>query len=282
LRHNQYYDPELSLVAVSDGRIVGHAFFSPFEFLVLGQKRRGVYLAPLGVDTACQHQGVGSRLLEAGHTLARSKGYFLSLLCGHPGYYPRFGYQPRAFSLSGAKIDMRTVKVAPSGIIERPVTVSDLPWMIRKWREMHEYDRLAWFPGDRISQWMNHSLMYRSSVFLLGDRVIGYAKYKTDHPIRVTELLPEAGCAPAILAHIADRTPAASGQLLLSMTAEALGPMLEGSGIRIERSVRTSDSLFLKILDPDDDALRRYCEEAGADERNLGILAFPALLDIDN
>src|SRR5262245_20759927 len=63
--------PDLSLVADQDGRIVGHALFSQHSVRLLSQDVRAVNLAPLAVDPLAQRQGIGARLIAAGHTTAR-------------------------------------------------------------------------------------------------------------------------------------------------------------------------------------------------------------------
>lgn len=97
LRTRQMFDPALSLVAESDGRVVGHALFSPYNILLKGEAVQAVNLAPIGVLPDYQKRGIGAALIEAGHAIAREKGYVFSFLLGHPDYYPRFGYQKQAF-----------------------------------------------------------------------------------------------------------------------------------------------------------------------------------------
>ena len=89
----------LSLVAVVDGEVVGHIFFSPVT--IEGQELRGMGLAPMAVLPEHQRQGVGSRLVEAGiAALLRASCPFIIVL-GHPEYYPRFGFVPASsFGLS--------------------------------------------------------------------------------------------------------------------------------------------------------------------------------------
>ncbi len=284
LRHNQYFDPELSLVAEVDGSIVGHALFSPFEFIVLGQKRRGVFLAPLAVDARLQGHGIGSQLMEAGHRSAIDKGYSLSVLCGIPEYYPRFGYVQEAFAHTGATVQMDAAVADLAGITERPVMEADLPWIIDMWRKDHQHDRLAWFPGESISQWFNHSLVYRSSVVLQGETRIAYVKYKRQPYLRINELLTEEGAASVVLSHLSREHPIQdSGMIACSMRADSLYNKLSDSlQIMVYQEIRTNDALMLKVLDTKDELLLRYCAEAKLSVLNLGVLAFPTLLDIDN
>ncbi len=92
LRRSEAYIPELSLVAEQEGKIVGHIMFTRLKAgntVQLG-------LAPLSVLPSYQNQGIGSRLIEAGHQIARELGYEFSIVVGHAAYYPRFGYLPAA------------------------------------------------------------------------------------------------------------------------------------------------------------------------------------------
>lgn len=82
----------LSLVAESEGMIVGHVLYSPVtvehaEVPLLG-------LAPLSVLPARQRRGVGSLLMRESLARARALGYRGVVLLGHPEYYPRFGFRP--------------------------------------------------------------------------------------------------------------------------------------------------------------------------------------------
>ena len=82
--------PDLSLVVVEDGAIIGHIMFTEAD--VAGTP--SVLLAPLGVVPEWQSHGIGSALVEDGLNRASAMGYDLALVLGHPGYYPRFGFEP--------------------------------------------------------------------------------------------------------------------------------------------------------------------------------------------
>src|SRR2546423_8945763 len=110
LRHRRAFDPELSLVAEADDRIVGHVLFSPHTIRLLDQDVRAVNLAPLAILPEYQRQGIGRMLTEEGHRVAAAKGHTVSFLLGHATYYPRFGYRTRAY-----------------GVSETTVAASDLP-----------------------------------------------------------------------------------------------------------------------------------------------------------
>ena len=84
----------LSLVAESDGEIVGHILFSPVTIEDGSQSRQGMGLAPMAVTPDRQRQGIGSELVQAGLEILRKQGCPFVIVLGHPAFYPRFGFVP--------------------------------------------------------------------------------------------------------------------------------------------------------------------------------------------
>jgi putative acetyltransferase len=84
----------LSLVAESDGEIVGHILFSPVTIDDESQSKQGMGLAPMAVIPNQQRQGIGSKLVEAGLEMLREQGCPFVIVLGHPEFYPRFGFVP--------------------------------------------------------------------------------------------------------------------------------------------------------------------------------------------
>ena len=84
----------ISLVAVDDGRVVGHILFSPVTIETSGRKLVGVGLAPMSVIPERQNQRIGSLLVEEGLRRCREGGHRFVVVLGHPDYYPRFGFVP--------------------------------------------------------------------------------------------------------------------------------------------------------------------------------------------
>ena len=80
----------LSLVATLNGKVVGHIMYSP---LSVGEIM-GAGLGPMAVLPENQHQGIGSKLVEAGNRKVKDAGYPFIILVGHPNFYPRFGFRP--------------------------------------------------------------------------------------------------------------------------------------------------------------------------------------------
>jgi len=84
----------LSLVALSDGRIVGHILFTPVTIQTTTGEIQGMGLAPMAVVPERQRQGIGSHLVEAGLKALRQQACPFVIVLGYPEYYPRFGFVP--------------------------------------------------------------------------------------------------------------------------------------------------------------------------------------------
>lgn len=90
LRKGEAFIPELSLVAETDGKIVGHIMFTKAKVgddVVLA-------LAPLSVLPEYQRKGIGMLLIKEGHKIADKLGYEYSIVLGSEKYYPKTGYVP--------------------------------------------------------------------------------------------------------------------------------------------------------------------------------------------
>lgn len=86
--------PCLSIVAESDGTLVGHVLFTAVGIDSPSERPVASILAPLGVLREFQRQGVGSLLVGRGLGILADRGVDLVFVLGHPTYYPRFGFQP--------------------------------------------------------------------------------------------------------------------------------------------------------------------------------------------
>ncbi len=84
----------LSFVAVDEGRVVGHVFFTQATVDSKNGTIEGMGLAPMAVLPDRQRQGIGSKLVEHGLEILREQGCPFVIVLGHPVYYPRFGFEP--------------------------------------------------------------------------------------------------------------------------------------------------------------------------------------------
>ena len=168
-RHRTRFDPELSLVAEVDGQIVGHVLFSPQTIRLMGQNVEVVNLSPLAVAPEYQRTGVGRALVEEGHRIAKAKGYPLSFLIGIPAYYPRFGYQQRAFGASSLEVSTQRISGARD-LETRLPTEADLPALrdcgcTKKARSIS-----AIYPGDALLDWLSPNPAIKALVYTTGRR----------------------------------------------------------------------------------------------------------------
>jgi putative acetyltransferase len=90
LRACDAWIPELSLVAVLDGEVVGHVVTTRAH--VGGRPALG--LGPIGVEPEHQAGGIGSALVHASVAAAEAMGEPLVALLGSTEYYGRFGFVP--------------------------------------------------------------------------------------------------------------------------------------------------------------------------------------------
>ena len=112
----------VSLVADSNGEIIGHIAFSQVH---LSDGSSGWFgLGPLAVSPRFQRRGVGSALVEAGLAWLQELQAAGCVVLGDPAYYGRFGFQAdtalrlsgfpaehfQALVLKGSKPDSATVQ----------------------------------------------------------------------------------------------------------------------------------------------------------------------------
>ena len=90
LRTSKNFIPELSLVAIQDKKIVGYILFTKIKI----GKYEELALAPLAVLPNYQKQGIGKKLIEKGHRIAKGLGFHYSVVLGSEKYYSKSGYVP--------------------------------------------------------------------------------------------------------------------------------------------------------------------------------------------
>ena len=95
IRSKEYYLPELELLMLEDGEVVGYVMFSRFH---LGGKYddRLVLLSPAAVKTSCQRQGISRELIEYGLKKAAEMGFTAAMVEGTPANYRARGFQTSA------------------------------------------------------------------------------------------------------------------------------------------------------------------------------------------
>lgn len=95
MRNCPAFVPELDLVAVYEGRIVGNAACAEGKIQGdNGKQYKVLSLGPISVLPEYQGQGIGRALIAQVMEAARELGYRAILLCGDPAYYSRHGFEP--------------------------------------------------------------------------------------------------------------------------------------------------------------------------------------------
>ena len=85
----------ISMVAKITNRVVGHILFTPVELVQQDVSlMEGLGLAPLSVLPEVQGMGIGTALCRAGLRRLETDSFPFVVVLGHPGYYPRFGFEP--------------------------------------------------------------------------------------------------------------------------------------------------------------------------------------------
>lgn len=93
LRGHEDYIPEISRIAVKDGKIIGCIMYSKSRVVDGDKNHEIITFGPLCVEPAWQGCGVGEMLLRETMKLAADKGYKGIVIFGEPDYYPRIGFK---------------------------------------------------------------------------------------------------------------------------------------------------------------------------------------------
>ena len=91
IRSKEYYLPELELLMLEDGELVGYVMFSRFH-IEDRYTDRLVLLSPAAVRTDCQRQGISRELIEHGMRKAAAMGFTAAMVEGNPANYRARGF----------------------------------------------------------------------------------------------------------------------------------------------------------------------------------------------
>jgi len=95
LRSGDCYVPELDLIALLDGQIVGHVISTKAKVVDSDDEvcHEVLCLGPISAEPSLQGKGIGSQLMRQSIARAASLGFKSIILYGNPEYYKRFGFE---------------------------------------------------------------------------------------------------------------------------------------------------------------------------------------------
>jgi predicted N-acetyltransferase YhbS len=185
LRNRKEFDPDLSLVAELNGKIVGHILFTPQRIRVNGEILDAVIVGPLVVLPKFQNQGVGSQLIREGHKRAEQKGFQMAILTGHPTYYPRFGYQTKMWGSHHIQISLENIPPLNQSVAERRLKKRDIQELKFMWENWYKDAKLAILPGESLTDWISPSIGIQTSAVIIDNELSGYLRYDKNNPKKV-------------------------------------------------------------------------------------------------
>ncbi|CAG7644336.1 GNAT family N-acetyltransferase [Paenibacillus allorhizosphaerae] len=279
LRNRTTFDPDLSLVAEYRGEVIGHALFTPQSVRVKGDTLQAVILAPIAVHPDFQKLGVGSMLMEEGHQRAMQRGFHLSMLLGHPSYYPRFGYRTRMFGESHIRIQVEDLPASSLSVTERRVERGDVAALCSMWEQMYGDGSLAFMPGDSIMDWISYGSGVRASAVTVDGKLSGYIRYVLKDPQKIIVFLADRhDTAVAILNEMKTRLMPEKQELLLPLYPYSRA-VKELVTIPYESEFRAGKASMIKILS-DHQAIASYCNEVEAGSLAPGSVIWPVEFEV--
>lgn len=290
-----HFDPDLALVAESsEAGILGYALWYPYVLHLEGLRIKAACLAPLAVDPSCFSQGLGGRLMEASKKNLEARGFSLAFLCGHAGYYPRFGYRKAMFGRVG--LLPRNLKTQePQGSRLRPPLPGDEAALVQLWKDCLGGVDLAIEPEPGFSAWMAWTPTTQAQVLEVEGQVRAYARFTNETAVgafggggkpRATELkLFLAANAEAALCLLGGLGLGGDGEPpfipLHPESAAALRLFPQGFVPVLEKG---DYAMALPLVGGDpakDAAALAYCDAVAGGLRAPGLLLLPPVFDLE-
>jgi putative acetyltransferase len=281
LRNRADYDHELSLVAELDGKIIGHAFFTPQQFLLKGTLLRGLILGPLAVLPDYQKLGVGSQLVEEGHRRAQEKGFQICILVGHASYYPRFGYHFNLFSCSHQiQILFTDIPRNCQEIKERRIEGRDIAEFTEMWELWFKDTHLAVKPGPSITDWISHGKEIQASAVICDGTLIGYLRYDKNNPQRILGILAkDTATLINICSYLKNKIVDSQDNYLCLPLPTSSEKSLELS-VPYRTYIERDMGSMMKIFDKENPFLKEYCNQVTDGIIEPGHIIWPVEFDL--
>jgi putative acetyltransferase len=241
---------------------------------LLGQTIPTVNLAPIAVDPSYQGQGIGGRLITEGHALAAAKGYKVSILLGHTGYYPRFGYHTHAFGVAQVVVPMN--EFSQERLDMHDPTEEDVPRLNELWLHEEEAVDMALEPGFDLLDWLSPNPAIQATVYTRSGDVVGYTRVHAGEPTKPRVFLAwDHEAAWAMVANPAHKSGYGAAGMESILPLHPFSASAEAFGHAICSAKATSMACSLGES-PLDDSLARV----RARERPPGRVTWPVAFDL--
>jgi predicted N-acetyltransferase YhbS len=276
LRQNLRFDPELSLVAEAEGRIVGHVLLTPTAMQLDGALVTAAALAPLAVHPEYQRRGIGQRLLAEAHNRAQAKGHVLVYLLGHDTYYPQVGYRTHQFG--HCEVHIARAELPESDVEVREVTAADVPALRAMWRRWFSDVDLVTRPGDSITEWDSTSMHVRSMVIECDGEICAFVRYPKDQPEEPGYFMATGAQGSELaLAHLHGQMRGGQSDLILPV--HPASQAAEWLGVSFTPKLQTWSAAMILPLQ-EHEALERYMRGVADGERPPGLVLWPVEFDV--
>ncbi|MDQ7025041.1 MAG: N-acetyltransferase [Anaerolineae bacterium] len=270
LRQRQAYDVDLSLIATQGGQIIGHALFMPYIMTFMHAPVEGVCLAPIGIHPDFQRQGVGGALMDAGHRIAKSKGYSVAFLLGHSAYYPRFGYQTKVYGSSTVTLNREHLIVTTPTIETRSLQPDDVESLYQLWLYDEQNVDFALRPEQNLNAWLSPNPTFPETVYLINGQIVGYTRGKLESPRMFLANSPEN--TRAIVSHLLKSNPSVTLPLHPASQSRLSLPLAPPD-------IQGWDVAMIKILS-ENAAVRQYLDAIATGQHIVGRPIWPPAFDI--
>jgi len=278
-RQSADFDADLSIVAEENGQIIGHVLLMPSDFIVMGEKAKGVLLGPIAVNPEYQKKGIGRKLIEQGHKTAKSKGFEFSLLCGHPSYYPKFGYLQKAFSVRGTKIEKKDYgHIIPKNVAFRPLLKTDASIVCTWQKDIRKNDSLAILFEKNIVGFHPNTTKKQSIIITKDDIPIGFVKCLADDMSNIDILFFDEKHIEDILHFIYRESK--SNTLSLKQPPEVFEKLLAKDKF-IVTDLRAATNAFMICPLNTKSIINEYINKTSKNEIPIGVVCYPPYCDVD-
>jgi predicted N-acetyltransferase YhbS len=274
LRHGEFHDPELALVAEVDGELAGHVMFTPYRVKLYGTSLLPACLSILSVPPRFQRSGVGSALVREGLQRVRRKGHPFSYLYGHESYYPKFGYSTGMFGAAGVTLAARDF--VARRFEERAPEAPMLPALIGMHERSFEGVALALEASGQMMEWKSWVPFVTSSALYDGQRLFAYVRYAMEGGTLAVKRILAANAEDLAMAagHLFSLAPQAES---LALPLHPRSPVL--SGLAFKPYLEAWAAGMLLVLDEGCREILRYCDDIRSDTMKLGMITWPIFFD---